>query len=549
MANGASPRRGSTDVLPVRLPRPAHIRFDEGRARRAVDFINVHCRHTDGQFYGQPFNLREKWQEPDIREIFGRIDEDGNRVIRTVFKEIPKKNGKSEEAAAIACKLLFADDEPGAEVYGAASDIYQASIVFDVAAKMVRLDKDLLSLAGGPRGIIDSRKRIICPSWESFYWAISSKVAGKHGFKSHGVIFDEVHAQPDMRLWEVLTFGAGASRRQPLTFAITTAGIEGESPVAEMLHDEAIQILSGVIPCSDSFYPIVYSAPKDADWKDEEVWRYCNPALGDFKSLQSVRDDFERARRRESEENSFRRLHLNQWVQQETRWFPLEDWDKCSGALDVAELKRLPCYAGIDLSATRDITALVLVWVDGSANFYWLPYFWVPRDTLTTRSVVEAEKYRRWSEKGFITLTDGGAIDPRAIQVKLNELRKELSIRQVCMDKTFGLQLMQDLQADGFTVIDFPQGFAHYNEPCRALEDALSEGRVRHGGNPVLRWMADSVSIREDKMGRIMPVKPKRAISTKRIDGIVAGIMAMSRAILDNTPADPYSQGARLMVV
>ena len=531
----------------VRPERPPHIRFSERHADRAVKFFELHCRHTKGKFHGKPFLLRD-WQREIIREVFGRVDENGNRIVKTVYIEIPKKNGKSELAAGVALKLLFADNEAGAEVYGAAADRDQASIVFDVAAQMVRMDPALLKATGG-HGIIDSRKRIVFPRNQSFYRVLSSDVAGKHGFNTHGCIFDEVHAQADGRLWEVLTFGAGAIRSQPLTFAITTAGIPGESPVAEMLHEEASQILSGVAPCPDSFYPVIYSAPTDADWQSEDVWHSCNPALGDFLKIESVREEFERAKRRPSEQNSFRRLRLNQWVQQETRWFPLEDWDRCSGALDVAELKRLPCYAGIDLSATRDITALVLVWVDGSANFYWLPYFWVPRDTLTNRSVVEAEKYRRWSEKGFINLTDGGAIDPRAIQIKLAELRKELSIRQVCMDKTFGLQLMQDLQADGFTVIDFPQGFAHYNEPCRALEDALSEGRVRHGGNPVLRWMADSVSIREDKMGRIMPVKPKRAMSTKRIDGIVAGIMAMSRAILDNTPPDPYSQGVRLMTI
>lgn len=529
-------------------PRPSHVRFSEERAARAVKFFEAHCRHTKGRFYGRPFIL-SPFQRNIIWEVFGRVDENGFRLIRAVYIEIPKKNGKSELAAGVALKLLFADDEPGAEVYGAAADRDQASIVFDVASQMVRMDPALLRAAGGSRGVIDSRKRIIFPRNNSFYRVLSSDVAGKHGFNTHACIFDEVHAQADMRLWEVLTFGAGAMRTQPLTFAITTAGIPGESPVAEMLHEEAVQILSGVAPCPDSFYPVMYAAPPDADWTDEEVWRACNPAYGDFLNPASVREEFDRAQRRVSEQNSFRRLRLNQWVQQEKRWFSLDDWDKCAGSLDIAELKRKPCYAGIDLSATRDITALVLVWLDGNSVFHWLPYFWVPRDTLSERSKIEAEKYRLWAEKGYITLTDGRAINPRAVFDKLLELRKEVTIQQISADKTFALQLMQDLGDNGFTVADFPQGYAHYNEPCKALEDALAEGRVRHGGNPVLRWMADNITIREDNMGRIMPVKPKRMQSTKRIDGIVAGIMAMSRALLDNTPTDPYSNGVRLAVV
>lgn len=532
----------------VSTPRPTTCKFSDVLAGTAVEFFERYCKHTKGQWSGRPFQLCA-WQAHHIREIFGRIDEFGNRVIRTVYWEIPKKNGKSEIAAGVALKLLFADDEPGAEIYGAAADRDQANIVFDVAAQMVRMDPALLRAAGGEKGIIDSRKRIVCPSMGSFYRALSAEVGGKHGFNTHGCIFDEIHAQPHMRLWEVLTFGAGAIRRQPLTFAITTAGIPNESPVAEMLHDESEAILKGTVPCPDSFYPVIYAAGKDDDWQSEDVWRSCNPAYGDFLAPASVREEFDRARRRPSEQNSFRRLRLNQWVQQQVRWISLEDWDQCNGIVDIQNLKHLPCYAGVDMSATRDVTALVIVWLDGANIFHWLPFFWIPRDTLADRSPLESEKYKRWAEMGLLTLTDGKATDPRVVRDRLLELQKSLAIQQVCLDKTFALQLMQDLQEDGFTVIDFPQGFAHYNEPCTAFEDAIAERRIRHGGNPVLRWMADSVGIAEDRAGRIMPTKPRRQESTKRIDGIVAGLMATSRAVLDDTPKDPYASGARLMIV
>jgi phage terminase large subunit-like protein len=281
--------------------------FNEERADRAVDFIEGYLRHTKGQFAGQPFILRD-WQKEHIRQIFGRLNDDGSRQVRQVYWELPKKNGKSEIAAGIALALLYTDREPAAEIYGAAADREQASIVFNVAASMVRANSKLSARSK----IIDSSKRIVVPQAGSFYRALSADVAGKHGFNSHGVIFDEIHAQRDRRLWEVLTFGAGDARKQPLIFGITTAGIPGESPVAEELHEYADQILRGIIPPDPTFYPVIYAAPPESDWTDEEVWRACNPALGDFLSLDSVRAACERAKRVPSEQNSFRRLRLNQ---------------------------------------------------------------------------------------------------------------------------------------------------------------------------------------------------------------------------------------------
>lgn len=277
------------------------VPFDEQRAERAVRFIETYLCHTKGQFAGRPFTLRE-WQRKHVREIFGRVNDDGSRKIRQVYWEIPKKNGKSEIAAAIALTLLYTDREAGAEIYGAAADRDQASIVFNVAASMVRSNRKLYTRSK----VIDSSKRIVIPQMGSFYRALSADVAGKHGFNVHGCIFDEVHAQKDRRLWEVLTFGAGDARRQPLTFAITTAGIPGESPLAEELHDYADQIVRGVLPPDPAFYPVLYFAPENADWTDEEVWRSCNPALGDFLNLESVRSACERAKRLPAEQNSFR---------------------------------------------------------------------------------------------------------------------------------------------------------------------------------------------------------------------------------------------------
>lgn len=527
---------------PIRLPRPPGCKFDEEAAQRAVDFFNKHCRHTKGRkWYGELFNLRP-FQEVDIREVYGRVDDDGNRLIRQYIKFIPKKNGKSEEAAGHALKLTFADDEPGAEVYCAAADRDQSAIVFDVAASMVRMDPQLLRAAGGLRGIINSRKRIVNPGYESFYRALSSEVAGKHGYNSHGVVIDELHALPDKRLWEVLTFGAGDARDQPLTVGISTAGIPGESPVAEELWDYADQMLRGVIPQSPSFYPVIYAAPDDADWTDEEVWRSCNPALGDFLRIDAIRDACERAKRIHSDQNAFRRLRLNQWTKQEVRWVDMADWDKGGVFTDVKsyenwrtneirELKHLPWYLGIDLSTKLDLTALVAVCRDGFGQLHWLPWFWIPGDNMADRPNVESEKYRQWERQGLITATPGAAVSFDAVRGKIKELSKVLNIREIPYDPRFAEHLRQDLEADGHVCVECPQGFK-LSEACIETEALVSSGQVLHGGHPVLRWNIDCATTKQNLDGAVRPVKPERLRSGKRIDGWVAGLMGTLRSLV-----------------
>ena len=502
--------------------------FSEERADRAVRFIEGYLHHTKGQFAGQPFLLRD-WQKQHIREIFGRLNDDGSRQIRQVYWEIPKKNGKSQIAAGVALALLYTDREPSAEIYGAAADRDQSAIVFDVAASMVRGNRRLSARSK----VIDSSKRIVVPQSGSFYRALSADVAGKHGFNSHGVIFDEIHAQRDRRLWEVLTFGAGDTRRQPLVFGITTAGIPGESPVAEELHEYADQILRGIIPPDPTFYPVIYAAPPEADWTSEEVWRACNPALGDFLNLDSVRAACERAKRLPSEQNSFRRLRLNQWVKQETRFIDMAAWDACATPVDLGAAKDLTWYAGLDLSTKLDVTALVLVAQDGGGAFNILPYFWVPRDNLNDRPNQESVMYRHWADKSLIHLTGGNVVDFAAVRRKINELRDEagLHIRQIAFDPWGATQMSQQLAEDGFEMVEVGQTFRHLSEPTKELQSSLVEGKVRHGGHPVLRWMADCMTVKSDINSNVRPVKPDRLKSSKRIDGIVAAIMAMDRVI------------------
>lgn len=522
------------------LPRPSSCRFSEELADRAIEFFRKHLRHTKGQWAGRPFNLRP-FQEYHLREIFGRVREDGiTRQIQQVYWEVPKKNGKSEIAAGIANKLLNADDEPGAEIYGAAADRSQASIVFNVAASMVGYDRELKRRCR----VIRSTKRIIREEQNSFYHAVSSDVATKHGYDAHGIIFDEVHTQRDLRLWEALTFGSGAARRQPLIFAITTAGIPGESPVAEMLHSDAEQILNGTRPCPPEFYPVVYAAPPEARWDDPEVWYACNPALGDFLPLSSLQESCERAKRRPSEENSFRRLCLNQWLNQETRFIQMEDWDACASVIELENLKRLPCYGGLDLAATTDFTALVLDFMDSENGVhYWFPFLWIPE------ALVEKEEWLRpWVKAGYVQATTGAVTDYRAVRAKIHEIAQVCSLAEIAYDPWNASQIAVELEHDGFKMVAMRQGFNLMSSPTKEFERLVVARRIRHSGHPVLRWMVDCLTVKQDQAGYVRPVKPQRLKSRKRIDAVVAGIMALDRATRNGGYTSAYEERGILFV-
>lgn len=522
--------------------RPPGCLFDEAAAERAVQFFRQELIHggTGGRrWIGKPF-IPTAEQEHDLREIFGRVDENGNRVIRTVVKFTPKKQGKTEEAAAIALKLLFADSEPGAEVYGAASDIVQAGIVFNAATSMVRHNPRLSKRSK----IWDSTRRIVVPHSESFYRAVTSKVAGKHGFNVHGVIFDELHTQPDTALWDVLTFGSGSARAQPLTFAISTAGIPGESPVAEMLWDDCDQILRGITPCPPHFYPVIYAAEENDPWDSEEVWYAVNPFLREgIMRIEDIRLEFQDAKRRPEQENTFKRLRLNLWTKQETRWIPMDDWDQCDGMVDIRNLRHLTWYGAIDLSSKLDLTALVLIAFDGNDVLHVLPFYWIPGENMKDRSNQESAKYRIWQGQRLIEVTEGNQVDYEALRRRINALRSDgLNIAKVAYDPTFAGQLAQQLQADGFEMGEFGQpGYKQWHAAMDDLETVILDHRMRHGGHPILRWNADCVTVKKNLDGMMRPVKPDRRKSSKRIDGIVAMVMAMSLAAAGEDSSIPYT--------
>lgn len=350
--------------------------YDKEYADFAVAFIESLC-HTKGTWAGKPFELMD-WQEQIIRDLFGILKPNGYRQFNTAYIEIPKKNGKSELAAAVALLLTCGDGEQRAEVYGAAADRQQASIVFDVAADMVRMCPALNKRVK----ILASQKRLIYEPTNSFYQVLSAEAYSKHGFNVHGVVFDELHSQPNRKLYDVLTKGSGDARMQPLFFLITTAGTDTHSICYEV-HQKAQDIIDGR-KIDPTFYPVIYGADDTEDWTSPKVWKKCNPSLGETIGIDKVKTACESAKQNPGEENSFRQLRLNQWVKQAVRWMPMDKWDKCAFAVNEEQLEGRVCYGGLDLSSTTDITAFVLVFppVDEEDKYIILPYFWIPEDTL-----------------------------------------------------------------------------------------------------------------------------------------------------------------------
>ncbi len=490
----------------------------ETQADRAVRLINQ-LTHTKGPFAQKSFNLRP-WQEKQIIRPLFKTGKDGRRQYRTCLLMLPRKNGKTEIAAALAIYFLLFDGEIGGEVYSAASDKDQAALVFNVAAQMIRNDAEL----DAECEIIDSQKRIVHRKSGSFYRAISAEAYSKHGFNASAVIYDELHAAPNRELWDVLSTSQGA-RSQPLMIAITTAGYDRNSILWELYaHAKKVAETPALDP---TFLPILYEAPIDAEWTDERVWKRANPALGDFRSLEEMRIAAQRAKSIPAQQNTFRRLYLNQWTEQAERWLDMETWDRGKTPVDPSSLRGRPCYAGLDLASTRDLTAFVLVFPDEAGGYDVLPFFWVPEETMRDRVKRDRVPYDQWTADGFLATTQGNVCDYDAIRERIRELSEEFEIREIAYDRWGATQLVTQLQSDGANCVPLGQGFGSMSSPTKELEKLVVAGDLRHGGHPVLRWMAGNVAVEQDAAGNLKPSKKK---STEKIDGIVALVMAVDRA-------------------
>jgi phage terminase large subunit-like protein len=512
--------------------------YDKERAEFVVKFIE-NLKHTKGEWYNKPFILLP-WQRKIIHNVFGIIKENGYRQFTTTYVEIPKKQGKTELGAAIALYMLTADGERGAEIYSCAADRAQASLIYQVAIEMIRLCPALQKRLK----IIASQKRVVYPAMNSFYQVLSSEAYSKHGINPHAVLYDELHVA-DREMFNVMTHGAADARRQPLNFLITTAGIDRHS-IGFEVHQKAVDIIEGR-KVDPTFYPTIYAAAEDDDWTSPEVWYKANPSLGITVSEEKMAIACENAKQNPAEENLFRQLRLNQWVKQSVRWMPMDVWDKCSFEVNPEKLKGRMCYGGLDLSSSIDITAFVLVFppIPGDDKYYVLPYFWIPEENLKLRVRRDHVPYDIWEQQGFLKTTEGNVIHYGFIEKFIEELGTKYNIKEIAFDRWGAVQMVQNLEGLGFTVVPFGQGYKDMSPPTKELMKLTLEKKIAHGGHPVLKWMMDNIHVRTDPAGNIKPDKEK---STEKIDGAVAMIMALDRAIRNEDKESVYDERGIILI-
>ncbi len=430
-------------------------------------------------------------------------------------------------AAGIGLYVLFCDAEKGQQGYVAAADREQAGMLFRHAKGMVEFEQELSQRAtiyGGtaPAG---QSKSIVRNLDGSFLRVISADADSKHGGNLSIGIVDELHAQPNRKLIDVLvTSMASANRPQPLLIYITTADWDRPS-ICNEEYNYAAKVRDGVVK-DVSYLPVIYEAAKEQDWTTEGAWETANPNLGVSVSLDYLKSECARAQENPAFENEFKRLHLNIRTEQSMRLVRLDQWDACGGPVDFDQFDGIPAFSAVDLSTVNDIAALVLVWRDGE-EYVCRPWFWLPRATAERRQHDRVE-YLTWARQGLIELTDGNSIDYRYIRSRINELGRLHGIQEIAYDPWNASHLATELgEEDGFNMVEYRQGYVTMNEPTKLLLRLLADGRLRHGGNPVLRWMAANLAGRSDPAGNLKPDKEK---SADKIDGMVSLIMALGRA-------------------
>lgn len=499
--------------------------FDEALARAAVAFFPTFLCFVDGEWTGKPFHLAP-WQAHDIGQIFGwRRRKDGRRRYRFVRIWVPRKNGKTEEAAGLAHLLTVGDGEPGAQVYSHALDANQSGIVFDKAARMVALSQPLSELYEV------TKTGLFCSALMSSFRALSGEAYGKHGLSPHANIGDEAHAWKNGKLHTFLIQGMGA-RRQPLDITISTAG--EIKTYGHELYETSKAILAD--PSLDpETYVSIYEADKDDDWTDPKVWAKANPNLGISLKLEFLQSECRRAQANPRLENDFRRYHLNQWVEQAKRWFSMRLWPQNSTEPNNPHLWKMlperfrgggrPGFLGLDLGSTSDITAAVWVFPpsEGDSRITLVPRFWVPEEKVDERNSPRTP-YRRWVNEGALLTTPGNVTDYDFIEHSVKEDAASFGCQALAYDPWNATQVAVHLQQEGLPCQEFRQGFGSLGAPSKELERLYLSAQLEHGNHPVLEWMFGNAAYRRDPAGNIKPDKDRAA---EKIDGVVATVMGV----------------------
>lgn len=535
-ASTNAPRRN----VPIKeaLAWRADFYYDRREARRAIFFFENELRHMEGEFEGRTFSL-EYWQRRMLRRIFGwKRRTDNTRKFRKVFLFVPTGNGKSFIVAGIGNYLFVADREPGAQVVAAAADTEQAGIIFNYAKFNAVRNPKLRKLIGKT-----FHRSMAVRSTGSSFRVLSSAANTKHGFNLHGCLIDEVHAHKKRELIDVLITRT-RTRRQPLTVYATTAGFDKETICGE-LYDYAKKVRDGLI-VDQEFYPVIFEADADDDWRKRETWVKANPNFGVTVKESFLEAECKMAQELPRNESRFKRMHLNMWTESEMPWLPMEKWRACGAKFQTlkpgkpagthfteAELEGMPCYGGLDLASRLDVAALALAFDLTPELSYFIVRFWVPMETALDRQRKGQAPYHDWIREGHMIGTPGNDIDYAFLREDIKQLAARYKVREIGFDPWNANQLTHQLNdQDGITMIPMRQGWGTMSAPSKELEARLVSEKIRHGNQPVMTWMASNVCVATDPAGNIKPNKGKNRLL--KIDGIVALVMALGRQMVDD---------------
>ena len=496
--------------------------FSADKARQTIDLVN--CLNHTGDFYGKPFGLLP-WQTEIISDVYGTLTPSGLRQYRTAYIEIPKKNGKTELVAALGIRHLVLD-KPGGEIYCCAADRKQASLVYNAACVMVEQDAYLSKIIK----IRKSSKELLAKGTKLA--VLSAEAYTKHGLNPSVVIFDELHAQPGRDFWDVMTFGSGAAREEPLLLVITTAGDDPDKKsIGWEIHKYSLDVINGDIT-DPTWYAKIYAAPEDCDIYDEAVWYASNPSLGTTIKIETLREEANRAKNSEAAEKLFRWLRLNQWISlKRIGWLPITLWDATDGQWKRDYLRGRPCYVGIDLSSRIDITAVWSLFppIGGDDKWYFFGDAWIPENNIAERVSRDHVPYDLWVKNNYLRATPGNVVDYSYIRDYIIDIDKKHNVKYYCADP-WHLEILRQILpreiADKF--IEIPQTMAGMSPGMAELERLFRGGKISHEETPLGRWSFGNVIVATDGNENIKPMKNK---SYERIDPTVALINAASGAI------------------
>jgi phage terminase large subunit-like protein len=504
-------------------------RYDAKAAEEKIAFIEKHCRHVEGDLYGEPLVLPDTFKDEILRPIFGLKRDNGKRLIRKVYIQMPRKNAKTTMMAAVEAALLFNDGENSAQIYNCAGDDEQAGLLFAAAKKMVENDPVLRKAAKVFQGAITYK--------DSFIKKITSKSETKHGFNTHAWIYDELHVAKNRDLYDTLNTSTG-QRSNPLGIMITTPGTDKLS-ICYYHYSYSQKLLSGAIE-DDTYWCVIYESDPQADILSPATWAISNPLYHYSENLrESIAAEAKEVENDPANENSFRRLRLGQWTSSETKWIKTEYWTSLTGDVKREYFRGEYVWLGLDLSSTSDLTSLCELYYDASQEII-IPFWniWIPEKAANDYEKRFNIPYSRWQKEGYVNIVPGNNIDFTLVEERILEINDTNTIRMMGYDEWNAKDMAARLQENhGINVVINRQGKGLSNA-LKKTKEMITSAKVLHSGNPVVTWTFDNILIKEDDERNIKIVKPK---DEKKIDPWISKAMAVNEWMVDIPKPSVYS--------